>query len=208
MYCAAAETFLVGRCQRLRRGLVAFMLRTMRQVTLWAAVLLAILAFTSAGAAQPAALLRDFGRAGLQICAAEERCHDFDVYVATTPDQWRQGLMYIRSMPRDQGMLFDYPIARELTMWMKNTFLPLDMLFVTADNEIVHIYRDAEPQSTRTISSVKAVTRVIELNAGTVAELNISVGDRIVFPAPGATAQDKEDAPGAAPAVALPTSPP
>lgn len=100
--------------------------------------------------------------------------------------------MYIRTLPSTEGMVFVYPQARELTMWMKNTFLPLDMVFVSTDNEVVHVHRDAVPQSLRIISSVAEVTRVIELNAGALDEFGIAVGDRIVFPAqqPAASATD------------------
>jgi hypothetical protein len=79
-------------------------------------------------AAGQAHLLRDFGRDQIIIAASSQRCIVLDVYIAATPEQRRNGLMYVESMGTNEGMLFIYPQPAEISMWMKNTLLPLDML--------------------------------------------------------------------------------
>ncbi len=93
-----------------------------------------------------------------------------------------QGLMYRRAMPADQGMLFDFAKVGPVSMWMQNTYLPLDMLFVRPDGTIARIAANTEPLSTRTIPSGEPVLAVLELNAGTAAKLGIKPGDRIEHP--------------------------
>lgn len=84
-------------------------------------------------------------------------------------------------MAADAGMLFLHKRNRVVTMWMANTYLPLDMLFIEADGRIARIAANTIPQSRDTISSRKRVRAVLELNAGTARRLGISVGDRIVY---------------------------
>jgi len=135
-------------------------------------------------AAEPAGLLRDFGRGHLIIdTVTAQRCVFVDVYIAATRQQWQQGLMRVRSMPLHEGMMFLYPRAREITMWMKNTYLPLDMVFIGPDNRVAHIHRDAVPHSEAVISSVASVNQVLELNAGAADTFGIEPGDRIVLSA-------------------------
>ncbi len=111
----------------------------------------------------------------------------FTVEVAKTPDQLSQGLMYRRTMAPDAGMLFDFGETRPVSMWMKNTLIPLDMLFVTADGRVAGIAQRAVPESLAVISSPVPVRSVIELNGGAVSRLGIAVGDQVkhpMFPAP------------------------
>jgi uncharacterized membrane protein (UPF0127 family) len=153
--------------------------------TLWRRALCgALLLFCAAAhAAEPAGLLRDFGRAFLVIEAASQRCIFLDVYVATNRRQWQQGLMHVRSMPRYEGMLFLYPEEREITMWMKNTYIPLDMVFVGNDNRVAHLHYSAVPHSETVISSVVPVNQVLELNAGAIKAFGIQAGDRLLLSA-------------------------
>lgn len=109
--------------------------------------------------------------------------HAFTVEVARNDADRAQGLMYRRSMPPDHGMLFDFEKPQLLTMWMKNTYIPLDMLFIRADGTIARIAADAEPLSTQVIPSGEPVPFVLELNAGTAARLGIAPGDRVEHPA-------------------------
>jgi len=108
--------------------------------------------------------------------------HRFKVEVAETPEQMIQGLMFRRSLPPDAGMLFDYKAPTTATMWMRNTLIPLDMLFVDAQGRIVNIHQRAVPQSLDIISATAPVRAVIELNGGTAARLGIAPGDQVVHP--------------------------
>jgi len=119
-----------------------------------------------------------FERSTLTI-QTERGSHKFDVELATTPDQLSFGLMYRRSLAVDAGMLFDYSRPQIVAMWMKNTLIPLDMVFIDAVGKVAHISERTVPQSLRTISSQVPVRAVLELNGGTVARLKIKNGDRI-----------------------------
>jgi uncharacterized membrane protein (UPF0127 family) len=127
------------------------------------------------------AQLQQFPTAPLTIESATGR-HDFSVEVATTPGQMEQGLMFRRSLAPEAGMIFDFKTPSMATMWMKNTLIPLDMLFVDAQGRIVNIHERAVPQSLDTISAAAPVRGVVELNGGTTARLGIRPGDRVLFP--------------------------
>ena len=104
--------------------------------------------------------------------------HQFKIEVAETPAQMTQGLMFRRSLAPDAGMLFDYKQPTVATMWMRNTLIPLDMLFVDAQGRIVNIHQRAVPQSLDMIAAAAPVRAVIELNGGTAERLGIKPGDR------------------------------
>jgi uncharacterized membrane protein (UPF0127 family) len=106
----------------------------------------------------------------------------FDVEVARTDADRAQGLMYRRSMPSDRGMLFDFARVEPVSMWMQNTYLSLDMLFIRADGTIARIAADTEPLSTRVIPSGEPVLAVLELVAGTAKRLGIAAGDLVRHP--------------------------
>ncbi|MDO9425990.1 MAG: DUF192 domain-containing protein [Methylobacterium sp.] len=108
--------------------------------------------------------------------------HAFAVEVMRTDADRSRGLMYRRTMAPDHGMLFDFQAAAPVAMWMKNTYLPLDMVFIRADGTIARIATDTEPLSTKVIPSGEAVLSVLELNAGTTARLGIHAGDRVEHP--------------------------
>lgn len=93
-----------------------------------------------------------------------------------------RGLMYRRTLAPDHGMLFDFAATAPVAMWMKNTYLPLDMLFIRPDGSIAKIAADTEPLSTKVIPSNEPVLSVLELNAGTAARLKIHAGDRVEHP--------------------------
>jgi len=121
-----------------------------------------------------------FDRSTLKI-ETSDGVHSFDVEVATNDAQRARGLMFRNEMAPDAGMLFLYRRDRILTMWMANTYLPLDMLFIGSDGRIVRIARNTIPLSRTTISSRKRARAVLELNAGTARRLGISAGDRVIF---------------------------
>lgn len=106
----------------------------------------------------------------------------FDVEVMRDDAGRARGLMFRRHMAADHGMLFDFERDEPVAMWMKNTYLPLDMVFIRPDGTISRIAADTEPLSTAVISSGSPVVAVLELNAGTAAKLGIQPGDRIEHP--------------------------
>lgn len=108
--------------------------------------------------------------------------HHFAVEVMRTREQLERGLMYRRQMAADRGMLFDFGVVQPVTMWMRNTYLPLDMVFIAADGRVVSVKRDAEPLSETTIPSGGDVLGVLEVNAGTAARIGLEPGDRVVDP--------------------------
>ena len=92
------------------------------------------------------------------------------------------GLMYRRELPDDAGMLFLYDPPQPITMWMRNTILPLDMIFIGTDGKVHRIESRTEPFSTDIISSDGTVQGVLEVNAGTAAKIGLKTGDEVVFP--------------------------
>jgi uncharacterized membrane protein (UPF0127 family) len=106
----------------------------------------------------------------------------FTVEIADNDDRRMLGLMHRRQMAADAGMLFDFKRDAPVAMWMRNTLIPLDMLFADKDGVIRHIHERAVPLSEAIISSDGAVRGVLELNGGTVSRLGIKVGDRMVHP--------------------------
>ncbi|MBJ6126116.1 DUF192 domain-containing protein [Microvirga sp. BT325] len=115
----------------------------------------------------------------LSIATQGGQKQSFKVEVARNDADRAQGLMFRRSMPADQGMLFDFGRVEPVSMWMQNTYLSLDMLFIRPDGTIARIAANTEPLSTRTIPSGEPVLAVLELNAGTAAKLGIKLGDRV-----------------------------
>lgn len=107
--------------------------------------------------------------------------HNFEVEIATNDAQRARGLMFRNEMAPDAGMLFIFRRDRVLTMWMANTYLPLDMLFIGSDGRIVRIAENTIPLSRTTISSRNRARAVLELNAGTARRFGISAGDRVVY---------------------------
>ncbi len=118
-----------------------------------------------------------FEKDTLTIFTLNGAAHKFDIELAISSEQKAQGLMYRKKMPSDAGMLFIYGDENDVMMWMKDTYLPLDMLFLNAKGKIVFIEENTTPLSTRTISSGQNVIGVLELNAGTALRLGIKVGD-------------------------------
>ncbi|WP_275782395.1 DUF192 domain-containing protein [Pararhizobium gei] len=118
-----------------------------------------------------------FEKAPLEIVTASGEIHRFTVELALDNEQRAQGLMNRRHMPRDGGMFFDFGMTRRVMMWMKNTYLPLDMLFIARDGKVETIRENAVPLSEAIIDSKVPVAYVLELNAGTVSRLGLAPGD-------------------------------
>ncbi len=119
-----------------------------------------------------------------------ETVHAFSVEVANDSDEISFGLMERESMDADKGMLFDFNPPREPAMYMKNTLIPLDMLFIAEDGTIEMIARNTVPGSLRTISPGVAVRAVLELNGGQAADLGIQPGDEVQHPIFGNTEEE------------------
>lgn len=113
--------------------------------------------------------------------------HEFTVEIADTPEAIQQGLMFRERLAPDAGMLFDFGVTRQAGMWMKNTLIPLDMLFILEDGRVVAIARNAQPGSLRSISPGVPVRAVLELAGGRAAQLGIEPGDIVVHPLFGNT---------------------
>ena len=106
----------------------------------------------------------------------------FSVEMATTEEEKTTGLMYRKELPDGKGMLFDFSPEQQVSMWMKNTFISLDMIFIRADGRILRIAENTEPQSTRIISSGGPAKGVLEVIAGTAKKYGIAPGDRVGHP--------------------------
>ncbi len=141
-------------------------------------ILLGLLSGPAAGL-QPAHLVADFPRGLAVLETRGPRCLLIDVFFASTPLQRSQGLMFVESLGEFEGMYFGYDAPLELVMWMKNTVLPLDMLFIRPDGTVASIARDTEPFSTKRISSGGAVVGVLELNAGFARRWRVEPGTRL-----------------------------
>jgi uncharacterized protein len=132
---------------------------------------------------QPAVTGR-LGAAELQTLeiASKSGVHAFAVELALTPEEQSRGLMYRKTLPEGQGMLFDFKREQELTFWMKNTYVSLDMIFVRSDGRILRIAENTEPLSERMVPSGGPVRAVLEVVAGTARKLGIAPGDRVAHP--------------------------
>jgi uncharacterized protein len=147
-----------------------------RAVRVWLAVAL-VAAFASlAGNGVRAA---SFGT--LEI-ATKSGVHIFSVEMATTEEEKQKGLMYRRELADGKGMLFDFSPEQQISMWMKNTYISLDMIFIRADGRILRIAENTEPESTRIISSNGLARGVLEVPAGTAQKYGIAPGDRVSHP--------------------------
>lgn len=145
---------------------------------------LALLALALGAPASPATAQQpgerpDFATAPLAILTADGARHAFTVEVADTREKRAFGLMFVRELAPDRGMLFDYKRPQRVSMWMKNTYIPLDMLFIEADGTIESIIERTTPHSLSPRASKGRVRAVLELPGGTAERLGIAPGDRV-----------------------------
>ncbi len=106
----------------------------------------------------------------------------FAIDLANTPASRAKGLMFVQDLPDDKGMLFDFGEEREVSFWMRNTFIPLDMIFVAADGTIKNIHANARPHDQTGIPSKFPVRFVFEIAGGRAAEIGLEVGDKMSHP--------------------------
>lgn len=119
---------------------------------------------------------------GVLEIATRSGVHVFSVELAVTDAERAQGLMYRKQLPEGEGMLFDFKRDENIAMWMKNTYVSLDMIFIAADGRIHRIAENTEPLSERVIPSGGPVRAVLEVVGGTAKKLGIAPGDRVGHP--------------------------
>ena len=149
-----------------------------------AVALLAPLA-TLANTDSPLLPLSALPRERIAVETRSARRHVFEAWRADTPDTRAQGLMFVKSLRPEQAMIFIYEPAQHVGMWMKNTLIPLDMLFVDDGGCVVKVHERARPGDLRTIEAGVPVVMVVELAGGTAATLGLAKGDRVVRPEAG-----------------------
>ena len=159
-------------------NLVSMMARLPSRLRLMMSLLTALGLFASLGASPPAQAasiqpLEIVTKTGVQV---------FSVEMATTEEEKQTGLMYRKELADGKGMLFDFNPEQEVSMWMKNTYVSLDMIFIRADGRILRIAENTEPLSTKIISSKGPARAVLEVVAGTAQKYGIRPGDRVGHP--------------------------
>ena len=132
--------------------------------------------------AQGRPLVQDFPQSSLIIDTSDYTCEHFEIFVASERTAQARGLMFVREMPDDVGMLFIHPSERMISMWMKNTLIPLDMVFMDRTGVVTHIAENTVPGSLDTISSMQPALGILEINGGLAARLGIRPGDRVRHP--------------------------
>lgn len=154
--------------------LFANMTKSLRRSGVWERLLVvAVLWLAFAPAAQATETLEIVGKSGVQV---------FTVEVMRTPDERAKGLMYRRELPEGRGMLFDFSPEQNVSMWMKNTYIPLDMIFIRADGRILRIAENTTPESEAIIPAGGPVRGVLEVIAGTAKKYGIAAGDKVAHP--------------------------
>ena len=149
---------------------------------LLAGVLILLLTAGAAGSSADEAtnaFLAGLDRSALVISTAAGENHKFDVWLVRSPAERARGLMFVESLDPGRGMLFLYPQPQIVGMWMRNTLIPLDMLFIEANGNIAYIAENTVPHSLDTVSADVPVSAVLELRGGRTGELGIRVGDDV-----------------------------
>jgi uncharacterized membrane protein (UPF0127 family) len=131
--------------------------------------------FLAVGAARPA------GQHTLEI-ASKTGVHVFAVEIADTEAQRAKGLMFRKELLEGEGMLFDFHREQDVSFWMENTYISLDMIFIRGDGRILRIAENTVPLSTRIIPSGGPVRAVLEVIGGTARKFGIAPGDRVAYP--------------------------
>ena len=143
------------------------------------AAIAAALLLVGTATAQNSDLDETFEKDVLIIHASEHACYRLDIYLAMNDPQRSRGLMFVRNLPQTTGMLFVYESDGYLSIWMKNTYIPLDIVFARADGSVSSIEHNAEPLSLKSIVAIEPVRYVLELNAGVAKTLSIDENSRL-----------------------------
>jgi uncharacterized membrane protein (UPF0127 family) len=124
-----------------------------------------------------------FPRHELTISDGKRSKHVFKVWLADTPSRQAQGLMFVRSLPQLRGMLFVHARPTTISMWMKNTYIPLDMVFIDAQGRVQQVVEQTTPHSLATIQSKDPALAVLEIGGGEARRLGIRPGQHVSHPA-------------------------
>ena len=158
-------------------------------LALWSSlVVLVFSGFAGVARAQsgPIEDLAAFPRDKLEIFddkGAKREKHVFEVWLADNPRRQQQGLMFVRDLPDMRGMLFVHDGPQDISMWMKNTYIPLDMVFIDSHGRIQQIIEQATPHSLAIIRSDKPALAVLEIAGGEAKRLGLHPGQRVTHPA-------------------------
>jgi uncharacterized membrane protein (UPF0127 family) len=144
---------------------------------LFVAIALLTAALANADEKLDAAFKKDI----LIIEASQHACYRFDIYLATDFAQRARGLMFVRDLPLTTGMLFVYDSAAIHSMFMKNTYIPLDMVFARLDGSVSSVVKNTQPMSLRSIRSIEPVSYVLELNAGVAEQFFIDENSHLIW---------------------------
>ena len=117
----------------------------------------------------------------IALLGADGNSHEYTVELAVTPEEQRIGMMFRNYIPENTGMLFVFKEDTERNFWMKNTFIPLDLIFIRNDGIITYIHHMAEEESLKPINSNGKVRAVLEIAGGEAEILNINIGDRVLY---------------------------
>lgn len=128
-----------------------------------------------------AAFAAETATTGTMKVMSADRTHMFDIEIADEPNERSRGLMHRETLPEDHGMLFIYPRDQRASFWMKNTLIPLDMLFISSDGRILQIARETTPFSLEPVRSRDPVRAVLEINGGLSDRLGIAAGDTVTL---------------------------
>lgn len=126
--------------------------------------------------------LSNFQTNTLTILTTDARQHVFRIWVADTEAHREQGLMFVQSLEPDTGMLFTFDQPQQISMWMKNTLIPLDMVFIARDGRVNGVISNAKPLSLDILTSPAKASAVLELKGGVAAQLDIGVGAIVKYP--------------------------
>ena len=158
-----------------------------KRSTALSSFIIGVLLFTAlaAGTEGGAQAQERFSKERLSIQTSDGARHEFDIELAVTPGQRGQGLMFRRELAADAGMLFLYEREEYRFMWMKNTYIALDMLFIARDGQVVDLVERTEPLSTKAIRSNRPAMAVLEIAGGTSSKLGIGIGASVIHQAFG-----------------------
>ena len=124
---------------------------------------------------------RDLNKSSLIVSTSKKTCYLLSIWIAHSIKEKARGLMYVRNMPEQSGMLFVYTESDQRSMWMKNTYIPLDIIFIKNSETISSIARDTEPLSLKNIRSIEPVNYVLEINAGMTKKMGIVPNDKVFW---------------------------
>ena len=125
--------------------------------------------------------LESWGKNIIKISSSGGKIHKLDVYIADSNYKRKKGLMYIENLPINHGMLFEFDSPRIASIWMKNTHISLDILFIDENQTIIKIHNEAKPFNLKSITSKIKVKWILEMNGGLAKAMNIKTGDHILF---------------------------